>query len=144
MDVFADGVEAIAAAHQRVAQGYFEDGSVRWAVPPLAALLHIMAQGQWEGKGLDHPDVRALFTLESLLRSDWYRARLETQKTKERALLNRHRAALDMALTVLPPERAKALGLHERMARLRQEIQWAESPDALQSLEGYLGADPAL
>ncbi len=143
-DVFADGVEAIAAAHQRVAEGYFADGSVRWAVPPLAALLHIMAHGQWEGKGLTHPDVRALFTLDSLLKSDWYRARLATQKTKETALLNRHRAALETVLNVLPPDRVLALGLHERMARLKQEIQSIESPDALKSLEGYLGADPAL
>ncbi len=143
-DVFADGIEAVAAAHKRVAEGYFEDGSVRWAVPPLAALLHIMAKGHWEGKDVNHPDVRRLFTLEAMLASDWYRTRLDTQQKKEKNLLVRHRTALENALAGLPPERVLALGLHERMARLKQEIQWAESPGALKSLEGYLGADPTL
>ncbi|MBK7688067.1 MAG: hypothetical protein IPJ35_03495 [Elusimicrobia bacterium] len=143
-DVFADGIEAVAAAHKRVAEGYFEDGSVRWAAPPLAALLHIMAKGHWEGKDVNHPDVRRLFTLEAMLASDWYRTRLDTQQKKEKNLLVRHRTALENALAGLPPERVLALGLHERMARLKQEIQWAESPGALKSLEGYLGADPTL
>lgn len=143
-DVFADGVEAIAAAHTRVAEGYFEDESVRWAVPPLAALLHIMAKGQWEGKGLEHPDFRRLFTRETLLGSEWYRARLEAQRVKEKNLLERHRNALEGALALTPPERAKALGLHDRLARLKQDLLWVESPHVLKSLEGYLGADPAL
>ena len=29
---------------------YFEDGTVELACPPLKALLHIMAEGHWEGK----------------------------------------------------------------------------------------------
>lgn len=143
-DIFADGVEAIAAAHTRVAESYFEDGSVRWAVPPLAALLHIMAKGHWNGKGVTDPEVRGLFTLDALLGSDWYRARLETQRNKEKSLLARHRESLETALSVLPPERTKALGLHERLARLKQDLLWVESSDVLKTLEGYLGADPAL
>ena len=103
-----------------------------------------MAKGHWEGKDVNHPDVRRLFTLEAMLASDWYRTRLDTQQKKEKNLLVRHRTALENALAGLPPERVLALGLHERMARLKQEIQWAESPGALKSLEGYLGADPTL
>jgi hypothetical protein len=56
--VFVDGMENILATQKRVAKMYFDDGSVKQACPPLQALLHIMLHDQWEGKGLDHPDVR--------------------------------------------------------------------------------------
>ena len=75
-DVFADGMDNIVATQQRVAQMYFADGSVKQACPPLVALLHIMLHDEWESKGLDHPDVRKLFTRDNLLASDWYAARL--------------------------------------------------------------------
>ena len=65
--VFADGVNNIVEAQERVAAMYFEDGSIDDACPPLRALLHIMAYGKWEGKDAHHPEVRALFTRESLL-----------------------------------------------------------------------------
>ena len=68
MDLFAGGVDAIVEAQTRVARQYFEDGSVEAACPPLRALLHIMACGNWRGKGADDPEVRAMFTRESLLR----------------------------------------------------------------------------
>jgi hypothetical protein len=49
-DVFAAGVDSIVEAQTRVARLYFDDGSVDAACPPLRALLHIMAQGHFEGK----------------------------------------------------------------------------------------------
>jgi hypothetical protein len=49
--LFAAGVDAIVEAQRRVALNYFEDGSVAAACPPLKALLHIMAQGSYEGMG---------------------------------------------------------------------------------------------
>ena len=48
--VFADGVDNIVEAQQRVAQAYFADGTVEDACPPLKALLHIMAYGHLRGK----------------------------------------------------------------------------------------------
>ena len=73
--LFAAGVDAIVEAQTRVALNYFEDGSVEAACPPLKALLHIMAHGQYEGKGVEDPAVRRLFTREYLLESDWYAER---------------------------------------------------------------------
>ena len=55
---FAAGVDAIVEAQARVALQYFEDGSVEAACPPLKALLHIMARGSYQGKGVDDPAVR--------------------------------------------------------------------------------------
>ena len=56
-EVFADGVDAIVDAQTRVAEGYFTDGSVDAACPPLKALLHIMAKGSYEGKDITHPAI---------------------------------------------------------------------------------------
>ena len=81
MDVFADGVANIVATHQRVAESYFTDGSIAMACPPLKALLEIMARGKTEdGYGLESPEVRKLFTRESVLASDWYAARLDAKQ----------------------------------------------------------------
>lgn len=74
--VFADGVNNIVEAQQRVAQQYLDDGSVEDACPPLKALLHIMATGEYEGMDVHDPKIRAMFTRDYLLNSDWYRERL--------------------------------------------------------------------
>ena len=80
---FAAGVDAIVEAQARVARQYFEDGSVEAACPPLKALLHIMANGSYQGKGVEDPAVRGLFTREYLMESDWY-ARTAADQTDAR------------------------------------------------------------
>ena len=62
MDAFAAGVDAIVASQKRVAENYFYDGSVEAACPPLEALLHIMAHGEWECKCVGDQAVRSMFT----------------------------------------------------------------------------------
>lgn len=80
-DVFAESVDTIVATHQRVAQAYFDDGTIALAIPPLKALLEIMAHGtSAEGWTLETPEFRALFTRESILASDWYAARLDAKQ----------------------------------------------------------------
>ncbi len=88
--VFADGVNNIVEAQQRMAEAYFADGTIEDACPPLKALLHIMAHGQFEGKDANHPEVRALFTREALLASDWYHERLAVKQQRDMALWERH------------------------------------------------------
>ncbi|MCX6625293.1 MAG: hypothetical protein NTY38_30380, partial [Acidobacteria bacterium] len=90
---FAAGVDAILEAQKRVALNYFEDGSIQGACPPLKALLHIMACDQWHGKGVNDPEVRAMFTREALLSSDWYQERLRVKQERDIALWQRHLAA---------------------------------------------------
>ncbi len=141
--VFVEGVEAIAAAHQRVALDYFADGSVEAACPPLRALLHIMAHGHFEGKNVTDPAIRGLFTAESVLSSEWYRRRLETQAERDRALWSRHVAALEEASA--DPVRSETIGraaLRDKLNRARQELKKAGSPDYVDGLRGGLGADP--
>ena len=85
MDVFADSMENIIATQKRVAKMYFDDGSIAQACPPLRALLHIMLNDSWEGKGLDDGGFRKLFTRETLLASDWYAARLKAKQAVDPA-----------------------------------------------------------
>ena len=67
---FADGVQYIMEAYERVALQYFEDGSIEEACPPLKVLLSIMAYGEHEGRDERHPEVRRMFTREALLTSE--------------------------------------------------------------------------
>jgi hypothetical protein len=61
--VFVQGVDAICEAQAGVARLYFEDGSVDAAIPPIKALLHIMAYGHFEGKKVTDPEIRNLFRI---------------------------------------------------------------------------------
>ncbi len=145
MGVFVEGVEAIVEAQKRVALDYFADGSVEAALPPLKALLHIMAYGQWEGKDVSHPEVRALFSRENLLQSEVYRRRLAAQQDRDIAHWRRHGLAIENALK--DEGRAESLGrnfLQERLDAARQELSRAQSTDYQSSLEGALGVDPSL
>jgi hypothetical protein len=78
--VFADGLDNMMTTHQIVAENYFRDGSIDLACPPLKALLHIMREGTYEGKGLSDPAIRELFLPESILASEWYQERLESKQ----------------------------------------------------------------
>ena len=99
MDDFIDGLDNIIETQRRVALNYFEDGSIDVACPPLKALLHIMAYGEFEGKSITDPAIRALFTREALIASDWYQARLDAKAGIDQALWKRHLAYLETFLT---------------------------------------------
>jgi len=140
---FVDGVNHIVEAHEKVAKGYLADGSINDACPPLQALLHIMAEGQFDGKDLSHPDIRALFSKESLLASDWYKQRLTIKQQRDMALYRRHvdylTQFLSEANTRCEPEgiaRCEAL-----LAEARSKLEEVGSPAYLENLWGSLGAD---
>src|ERR1035437_7548018 len=59
--IFAESIATIVTTHERVARSYFQDGTISLAVPPLRALLEIMAEGVTaEGWGLDSPEFRVM------------------------------------------------------------------------------------
>jgi phosphoenolpyruvate carboxykinase (diphosphate) len=122
---FVAGMEAIVEAQKSVAQLYFEDGSVEAACPPIKALLHIMAHGNYEGIEESDPRLRAMFTRESLLKSDWYKQRLETKQAIDIALWTRHKAALDTPQT-------------------RERLEQVTHKKYVEELVGTIGADPSL
>jgi hypothetical protein len=142
-DIFADGMDNIIATQKRVAKMYFDDGSIAQACPPLKALLHIMLNDEWEGKGLEHPDVRKLFIRENLLASPWYAARLAAKQKIDRALWKRHVECLNQFLR-RPNYADVAENLHiaERLTTARKMLEAVESPEYLKNLAGTIGAEP--
>ena len=128
---YASSVETIVTTHERVAKSYFADGTVEFLVPPMKALLGIMAHGEYEGMTLRSPEFRAMFTRQSVLASDWYASRLESAAQHEQALLDRSIAALE-AFMADPSnkEASERMGLAERLAWAK-----AEKPDA----QSFLG-----
>jgi hypothetical protein len=128
IEQFAAGVEAIVETQTRVARQYFEDGSVDAACPPLKALLHVMVHGSYEGRGVNDPEIRGLFTREAMLRSDWYCERLAVKQQRDVALWTRHVGALE------------AVGGNTEQAR--SQLARVGAPAYLHELEGTIGADP--
>ena len=122
---------------------YFEDGSVEAACPPLKALLHIMACGSYEGKGIDDPRIRGMFTRESLLASDWYRERLRVKQSRDIALWQRHLKSLEAFRSANEdggfPD---TLNLEERFSAARTQLARVSAGAYLEELVGTIGADP--
>ena len=140
---FVDGMDNILATQKRVAQMYFDDGSIAQACPPLAALLHIMLHDSWNGKNLADTEFRKLFSRETLLASDWYAARLKAKQNVDRTLWRRHVDYL--AGFLRKPSHADVaenLGIGHRLVRARKLLEEIESPAYLEKLRGTLGAEP--
>jgi phosphoenolpyruvate carboxykinase (diphosphate) len=143
MDIFVDGMDNIVTTQKRVAKMYFDDGGVAQACPPLKALLHIMLYDQWEGRGLDHPEFRKLFTRESLLASDWYAARLAAKQKIDRNLWRRHVDYLEKFLKRSShADEAERLGIANRLAQAKKTAEQVESPAYRETLRGTIGAEP--
>ena len=140
---FVDGVENIVTTQKRVARMYFSDGSVAQACPPLQALLHVMAYDQFEGKPLEAPEIRSLFTTEHLLASDWYQARLNERRAVERKLWTRHVRYLDKFLKRKShADEAERLGIATRLERAVKTLQEIDSDAYLDNLRGSIGTQP--
>ncbi len=143
IEIFADGMDNIVATQKRVAQTYFDDGGIARACPPLKALLHIMLNDSWEGKGLNDPDVRKLFTRDALLASDWYSARLTAKQKYDTALWRRHIEYLDRFLKrESHAEESARLGIANRLSSARRTLEEVVSPAYVKELSGTIGAEP--
>lgn len=138
MEDFIDGVEHITEGQQKAAAFYFQDGSIDAAIPPLKALLTILAIGKGSLKDVEF---RQLFDREAMLQSTWYAERLTTQIRVEQSLLQRHITALDEFLI----RRTRLLGSErsELEAKLHQARQALENLPKSAPV-GTLGTDPAL
>ena len=143
LEIFVDGMDNIVTTQKRVAKMYFDDGSIRQACPPLVALLHIMLHDAWDGKPLDHPDVRKLFTRENLLASPWYVARLAAKQKIDRKLWKRHVECLNQFLRRQNYcDVVEALGIAGRLTAARKTLEQVESADYPKQLAGTIGAEP--
>ncbi|HZC58376.1 MAG TPA: hypothetical protein VE154_00190 [Chthoniobacterales bacterium] len=142
-EIFVNGLDNLTSAHKRIAQLYFSDGSIELACPPLRALLHIMLEGNFEGKGLDDPEIRSLFTREHMLKSDWYANRLKTRQTADIKLWNRHVRSLTGFLAKANyAEEAVRLDISDRLANAQEVLARVSSADYLSTLSGTIGLQP--
>jgi hypothetical protein len=142
LELFAAGIDAIVVTQRNVALHYFVDGSVEAACPPLKALLHILAHGNYEGMGIDDPKFRALFLRETMLASDWYRERLRVKQERDIALWQRHAAALEAFRSGPGNVTGAHINLEERFELVRRELARVGSPAYVEELRGTIGADP--
>jgi hypothetical protein len=142
-EMFAAGVDAIVETQRRVAMNYFDDGSVDAACPPLMALLYIMAHGSYEGRSVDDPCIRRMFTRDELLTSEWYRERLRVKQDRDTALWRRHVESLEKYATTIRNEGLRdEIGACERLGYAHQQLARVSSPEYLNELVGTIGADP--
>jgi hypothetical protein len=88
-----------------------------------------MAYGSFNGMTESDPALRALFTRENLLASDWYQQRLATKQAVDVALWKRHAQAVKDA---------------PRKQIVEEHLAHVESPEYLTELVGTLGAEPSL
>ncbi|MEO0509215.1 MAG: hypothetical protein AAF065_05105 [Verrucomicrobiota bacterium] len=143
IDTYVEGMLTIAAAHKEVAENYFADESVEEACPPLKALLHIMAHGEYEGKGLNDPEIRSLFSRESMLESDWYKERLASQQECDSEAWKGHVEYLEQFLTrESHAVVAQRLGVEQRLTAAKEELEKVSAPTYLAELVGTIGRQP--
>lgn len=141
LDSYVDGINNVYEAQQRVAQIYFQDGSINDACPPLQALLHIMANGTYEGKSIDDPGIRQLFTREYLLHSDWYQERLKIKQQRDSQLWRQHNDYLQLRLSETKATDHHHKTLSEKLEKTGQMLAIVSDPSYLENLQGTLGAD---
>jgi len=144
--VFAQTMEVMVETHRRVAQAYLDDGTIERAIPPLRALLEIMALGQSaEGWTLVSPEFRRLFARDAVMASDWYTDRLQVKKL---AALSRARAGLAaierFAARPGNDEPSVRLGIADRIADARSEVARFQSAAYRHQLIGTTGTEALL
>ncbi|MBK8463708.1 MAG: hypothetical protein IPL36_11945 [Nigerium sp.] len=144
LDTFAESMHVIVTTHQRVAQAYFDDDTIRFAIPPLRALMEIMAFGATaDGLTLADEAFRAQFTRESVLAADWYAERLAAKQAADLTLAEHGLADLrDFEAHAGDSEAAQRIGLTARLAEAEAYVARVGAPERLESLVGTLGRQP--
>jgi phosphoenolpyruvate carboxykinase (diphosphate) len=142
LEAYVDGINNIVEAQQKVARGYIEDGSINDACPPLQAILHIMAEGHFEGKTIDDPTIRHMFTREYLLESDWYKRRLKIKQQRDAALWQMNRDYIEQKMDEINESVTDLWAdLQGRMENAEHMLEWVNSESYLERLVGTIGAD---
>lgn len=142
LEVYVEGIENIFETQKRVAEHYFADESVESACPPLKALLYIMYKGTYEGKTLEHPDVRALFSRDAVLKSAWYLKRLKTKQNIDVRFWTKAIKHLESYLAANKTKNVFLREVEERLESAKLQLKECEAPSYLENLNGTIGADP--
>lgn len=138
---FADGVLNIVNGQEKAAKNYFADGSIDHAIPPVRALLHIMAYGHYKGYGLEAEEVRSLFHREVVMASEWYLERLKNKQKFDVALMEQK--ADNLRNFISDPINASVIqefAYDQRLQKAEEMLAYYGSSAYLESLKGTLGA----
>ena len=145
MDDYVDGIGNIVETQKKIADFYFEDGSVEEAIPPLKALLYIMSCGQYEGKNIADPEVRNLFDPANVRQQPWYQDRLVAKQENDVKYLSDQIAYMEEFLKKETHRgEAERLGLKKRLGKVEKELENAKNANYIKLLEGTIGRDSSL
>lgn len=142
LEAFVDGMMNIAEGHRKAASFYFEDGSIDDAIPPLKAVLSVMAFGEYEGKGIEDPEIRRMFDKDVILESDWYKQRLKNKKAIEIQLIKKKIDSLkEFIANPLNESVIEEFKYEERLDQAEAILEYLKTDAYLESLVGSLGAE---
>lgn len=143
LEDYADGINNIVEAQEKVAINYFLDGSIDSAIPPLQILLHIMAHGHFEGKDISDPELRKQFDIEEVIKSAWYQERLKLKQEKDVAF---HERQIEYLEKFKSDDRNASLldelNIDVLIEKANKRFEEVKSPNYLKSLVGTIGSDP--
>lgn len=143
MEAYADGIQNITEAHQKVAINYFKDNSVDSAILPLQILLNIMAYGHYEGKDISDPELRKEFDREVIIKSDWYKERLiRKQKIDINFLENQIQYIKNFMNENNNSDWNQKLDLETKYNNSITELEKVRKDEYIVNLIGTIGADP--
>ncbi len=143
MDEFVDGINNITETQQKIAQRYIDFGTVNNFIPPLKALIHIMATGSYEGQSIESPKTRDLFTRESVLQSDWYAERLKIKQARKAACCRGHIDYLNEFISHKHnAKEVDRLQIKSRLQAVIDRLEYVETDQFIDNHIGTIGADP--
>ncbi len=138
---YVDGIDNVYEAHQHVAQLYLQDGSINDACPPLKALIHIMADGHFEGKTVNDPSIRSMFTYDYLIESEWYQKRLKIKQQRDQLLWQKHQNYILQRMSETEQSDTFYALLSNKLETTQRMLTAICDPAYLEKLRGTLGAD---
>jgi len=139
-ETFVEGINNIVEAQKRVAELYFEDGSIEAACPPLKAILHIMVYGHYNGATLESSEIRDMFTKETLLKSEWYNDRLINKQLNDIALWQKNIKYLKSLLSDNHDSEFRKL-IEDKIHFAEETLKKIKSTHYLKELIGFIGLD---
>jgi hypothetical protein len=143
MEEYVDGINNIVETQQLIAQRYIDDGSIDSFIPPLKALVHIMATGSYEGKTVSDPEIRSMFDRDSVIGSDWYNDRLKIKQARKAAACRLHIEYLkDFISKKHNASEVNQLNCIERLEVVEKRLAYVETDAFLADHVGTIGADP--
>jgi len=102
-----------------------------------------MAYGHYCGMDVHAPEIRVMFTRETLLESDWYRQRLQVKRERDLALwMCKLNELTRFAQNPRNVDESRRLGLDARIAYAQARLDELSDPESWRLFIGTLGADP--